>query len=230
VYEDGDDPAAPHRYHSVAEMYWAEDAAHDHDEHLLLTPHGEPATVAEAEQDERWRAAMRAELASIEENNTWSLTELASSGFFKLKRDADGNVLKHKARLMVKGYVQRPGIDFDEVFAPVARLDSVRLLLAVAKQRRWEVHHMDVKTSFLNGELEEEVYVAQQASSMLANLARFCACTRHSMGFVKHRARGTSSWTACSSLRGLSAARQSTRCTCASSMVNSSFWACTSTI
>jgi hypothetical protein len=65
---------------------------------------------------------------------------------FKLRRDTDGNVLKHKACLMAKGYVQRPGIDFDEVFAPVARLDSVRLLLAVATQKRWEVHHMDVKT------------------------------------------------------------------------------------
>jgi hypothetical protein len=165
VYKDGDDPAAPHRYRSVADLYQAEDAVHDHDERLLLTPHGEPATVAEAEQDERWSAAMRAELASIEENNTWSLTELPAGKkpiglkwVFKLKRNADGNVLKHKAHLVAKGYVQRPGIDFDEVFAPVARLDSVRLLLAVAMQRRWEVHHMDVKTTFLNGELGEEVY------------------------------------------------------------------------
>jgi hypothetical protein len=69
---------------------------------------------------------------------------------------------------VAKGYVQRPGIDFDEVFAAVARLDSVRLLLAVAMQRRWEVHHMDVKTTFLNGELGEEVYVLQPPGFVIA--------------------------------------------------------------
>jgi hypothetical protein len=64
---------------------------------------------------------------------------------------------------VAKGYVQRPGIDFTEVFAPVARLESVRVLLAVAAQEGWEVHHMDVKSAFLNGDLQEEVYVEQPA-------------------------------------------------------------------
>jgi hypothetical protein len=70
-------------------------------------------------------------------------------------------VIKHKARLVAKGYVQRAGVDFDEVFAPVTRLDSVWLLLAIAAHSGWEVHHLDVKSAFLNGELEEEVYVSQ---------------------------------------------------------------------
>jgi hypothetical protein len=111
---------------------------------------------------------MQDELTSIEENQTWSLTDLPRGKrpigvkwVYKLKRDAAGNVLKHKAHLIAKGYVQRPRIDFDEVFAPVARLDSMRLLLAVAAQHKWEVHHMDVKTAFLNGKLGEEVYVSQ---------------------------------------------------------------------
>ena len=64
-----------------------------------------------------------------------------------------------KARLVAKGYVQRHGVDYDEIFAPVARLESVRLLLAVAASAGWDVHHMDVKSAFLNGELEEEMYV-----------------------------------------------------------------------
>jgi hypothetical protein len=69
--------------------------------------------------------------------------------------------VKHKARLVAKGYVQRQGIDFEEVFAPVARMESVRVLVAVAAHYGWIVHHMDVKSAFLNGDLVEEVYVAQ---------------------------------------------------------------------
>ena len=72
-----------------------------------------------------------------------------------------GEVIKHKARLVAKGYVQKHGVDFDEVFAPVVRLDTIRLLLALAVNRGWQVHHLDVKSAFLNGELEEEVYVSQ---------------------------------------------------------------------
>ncbi|KAF0888839.1 hypothetical protein E2562_019350 [Oryza meyeriana var. granulata] len=78
---------------------------------------------------------------------------------YKLKRDEQGAVVKHKARIVAKGYIQQQGIDYDEVFAPVARMESVRMLLAVAAQRGWLVHHMDVKSTFLNGELKEEVYV-----------------------------------------------------------------------
>ena len=78
---------------------------------------------------------------------------------FKLKRNEEGEVVKHKAHLVAKGYVQKQGVDFEEVFAPVARLESVRLLLAIAAYHSWEVHHMDVKSAFLNGELKEIVYV-----------------------------------------------------------------------
>ena len=80
---------------------------------------------------------------------------------FKLKHNEEGEVVKHKARLVAKGYVQKQGVDFEEVFAPVARLESVHLLLAIAAHHSWEVHHMDVKSAFLNGELKETVYVRQ---------------------------------------------------------------------
>jgi hypothetical protein len=75
---------------------------------------------------------------------------------FKLKKNAEGEIIKYKARLVAKGYVQKQGIDFEEVFAPVARLDTVRMILALAANRGWQVHHLDVKTAFLNGDLEEE--------------------------------------------------------------------------
>ena len=78
---------------------------------------------------------------------------------YKLKKNEAGEVIKHKARLVARGFVQQASIDFDEVFAPVARMESIRLLLALAAQEGWPVHHIDVKSAFLNGELKEEVYV-----------------------------------------------------------------------
>lgn len=72
---------------------------------------------------------------------------------FKLKKDLEGNVVKHKARLVAKGYAQVQGVDFEEVSAPVARIETVRVLLALAAQGGWQVHHMDVKSAFLNGDL-----------------------------------------------------------------------------
>jgi hypothetical protein len=80
---------------------------------------------------------------------------------YKIKRDENGDIVRHKARLIAKGYVQQAGVDFDEVFAPIARLESVRTMLALVAHQRWEVHHMDVKSAFLNGDLKEEVYIAQ---------------------------------------------------------------------
>jgi hypothetical protein len=128
----------------------------------------EPNSFDEAEQDPCWRRAMLNELRSIEENQTWVLTDLplgrraiGLKWVFNVKRDEHGNIAKHKARLVVKGYAQRCGLDYDEMFAPVARLDSVRLLIALAAQEGWEIHHMDVKSAFLNGELQEEVFVQQ---------------------------------------------------------------------
>ena len=77
---------------------------------------------------------------------------------FKIKKDEQGAVIKHKARLVARGFVQQEGIDYDDAFAPVARMESVRVL-ALAAQEGWQVYHMDVKSAFLNGDLKEEVYV-----------------------------------------------------------------------
>ena len=67
--------------------------------------------------------------------------------------------MRYKARLVAKGFVEKYEVDFDEVFAPVARLETVLVLIAIAAQESWEIHNMDVKSAFLNGELKEEVYV-----------------------------------------------------------------------
>jgi hypothetical protein len=111
---------------------------------------------------------MSEEINSIEDNNTWELVDLSVGHkpiglkwAYKLKKNASGMIVKHKVRLVAKDYVQREGVDLDEVFVPVARLDLVRLLLTLAAQEGWLVHHLDVKSAFLNGELKEEVYVMQ---------------------------------------------------------------------
>jgi hypothetical protein len=80
---------------------------------------------------------------------------------FKLKRDEASAIVKHKARLVARGFVQREDINFDDTFTPVAQMESVRLLFALAAQEGWRVYHMDIKLAFLNGELKEEVYMHQ---------------------------------------------------------------------
>ncbi|KAH9323988.1 hypothetical protein KI387_043929 [Taxus chinensis] len=80
---------------------------------------------------------------------------------YKTKYNADGKVQKHKARLVARGFMQQYGVDYNKTFAPVARLDMVRMVLAIAAQNKWPIYEMDVKSAFLNGFLEEEVYVNQ---------------------------------------------------------------------
>nr|GEU93486.1 ribonuclease H-like domain, reverse transcriptase, RNA-dependent DNA polymerase [Tanacetum cinerariifolium] len=106
---------------------------------------------------------MKAELDSINRNNTWKLTTLPKGNkaiclkwVFKTKRDANGNIINHKARLVEKGYIQEHGIDFEEVFTPVARMETIRLLLAIAAKNKWEVHHLDIKSAFLHGDLKKK--------------------------------------------------------------------------
>ncbi|XP_073364593.1 retrovirus-related Pol polyprotein from transposon TNT 1-94 [Aegilops tauschii subsp. strangulata] len=134
----------------------------------LACEDGEPRSFAEAERDAAWRAAMQLEMDAVEQNRTWELADLPRghhtitlNWVFKLKRDGAGAIIKHKARLVARGFLQQEGVDFDDAFAPVARMESVRLLLALAAQEGWRVHHMDVKSAFLNGDLKEEVYVHQ---------------------------------------------------------------------
>ena len=104
----------------------------------------------------------------IEKHQTWELTEkpkdkndIGVKWVYRTKLNADGFVNKHKVRLVVKGYAQMFGVDFSETFSPIARLDTIRLLLALAAQKGWIIHRMDVKSAFLNGHLEEEIFVEQ---------------------------------------------------------------------
>lgn len=128
----------------------------------------EPAGYIEAKENQQWMAAMKEELSMIKKNQTWELVDrphdrkvIGVKWVFRTKLNPDGSVNKHKARLVVKGYAQVFGVDYSDTFAPVARLDTIRLLLALAAQRNWKVFQLDVKSAFLNGFLQEEIYVEQ---------------------------------------------------------------------
>ena len=111
---------------------------------------------------------MLEEMKAIEENETWQLVNpptgcrpISLKWVYKVKRDEHSAIVKHKARLVARGFVQREGIDFEEVVALVARMESIRLLLALAAAKDWRVHQLDIKSAFLNGELVETVFVRQ---------------------------------------------------------------------
>jgi hypothetical protein len=165
---DADDNSKDtHRFRVVDNLMYDDDELVA-DENLLLVVDKEPTTYGEAAERQEWKRAMAEELKSITDNKAWTLTDaplgkkpIGLKWVFKLKRDTDGNITRYKARLMAKGYVQRTGIDFDEVFAPVACLELVRFILAIAAHYGWTVHHLDVKSTFLNEDLVEEVYVKQ---------------------------------------------------------------------
>jgi hypothetical protein len=135
--------------------------------HLALFVDMEPLSYTSAAKLEVWRKAMEDEIQSIERNNTWKLVSLPNNKksiavklVYKVN-NSGGSIAKHKAKLVAKGFLQKEGVDNTEIFAPVSRLEIVRLIVVVAYQFNWPVVQLDVKYAFLNGKLEEEVYVEQ---------------------------------------------------------------------
>jgi Reverse transcriptase (RNA-dependent DNA polymerase) len=132
-----------------------------------LSNNNEPSTYHQAIKDPNWRRAMEEEIKALEHNKTWtweSLPEgkkpIGCKWVFKIKYKPDGSIERYKARLVAKDYNQREGIDYNETFALVAKLVTVRCLLAVASARGWHLHQLDVNNVFLHGDLQEEVYMS----------------------------------------------------------------------
>ena len=139
----------------------------------------EPRNIKEALQcpaKEKWMKAMEEEMESMRSNQVWKLVDLpkgrkaiGNKWVLKIKRNADGNIERYKARLVAKGYTQQEGIDYEETFSPVVRFTSIRLILAIVANMDLELHQMDVKTAFLNGELDKEIYMEQPVGFIKEN-------------------------------------------------------------
>ena len=141
------------------------------DDFIVYLVDNTPTTIAEAfasPDADDWKEAVHNEMDSILSNGTWELSErpygckpVGCKWVFKKKLRPDGTIEKYKARLVAKGYTQREGEDYFDTYSPVARLTTIRVLLSLAASYGLIVHQMDVKTAFLNGELEEEIYMDQ---------------------------------------------------------------------
>ncbi|GJV50765.1 zinc finger, CCHC-type containing protein [Tanacetum coccineum] len=137
----------------------------------MVTDEDDPKTFDEAMKSQDvafWKEAINDEMDSIMGNNTWVLADLppgckplGCKWIFKRKLKVDGTIEKFKARLVIQGFKQNSGIDYFDTYAPVARISTIRLLIAMASIHNLIIHQMDVKTAFLNGDLDEEVYMTQ---------------------------------------------------------------------
>ena len=113
-----------------------------------------------------WKEAIKSEIDSILQNHTWELVDLPHGSKplgckwdFKKKMKTDGTIDKYKAKLIIKGYKQQKGVEYFDSYSPVSRITSIIMMLAIASMRNLAVHQMDVKTIFINGDLEEEIYM-----------------------------------------------------------------------
>ncbi|PRQ34018.1 putative RNA-directed DNA polymerase [Rosa chinensis] len=133
---------------------------------IKISKEGEPRNFEEANQSLVWKEAMHDELKALDDNRTWSIVKLpkrqkivGARWIYKIKFNSDDSIERHKARLVARGFTQTFGVDYKETFAPVAKMNTVRVLLSVAVNCGWSLYQMDVKNAFLHGDLEEDVYM-----------------------------------------------------------------------
>ncbi|GKD12940.1 retrovirus-related pol polyprotein from transposon TNT 1-94 [Tanacetum coccineum] len=146
-------------------------------------------SYAQAEKDVEWVRAMEAELTALERNHTWNVTSLpkghkliTSKWVYKIKYKPDGKVDKFKARLVVRGFNQKEGLDHKHTFSPVAKLAIVRVLIAIAIAKQWSLHQLDINNAFLHGSIEEEIYMLPPEGYTKASPGQVCKLNRSLYG------------------------------------------------
>ena len=132
-----------------------------------VTKHVEPTSFNQAKKFDKWIKAMNEELIALESNDTWSVCSLPPGKHaigcrwvYKVKLNADGTLESYKVRLVAKGYTQQEGIDFVDTFSPVAKMNTVKTLIAVSAAKKWSLTQLDISNAFLNGDLDEEIYMS----------------------------------------------------------------------
>lgn len=135
---------------------------------FVMFARNDPICFEKAQREVKWRTTMDAEIEAIKKNDAWELIELLVGAkkvnvkwVYKTKFNENGDVDKYKARLVAKGYTQKYGIYYTEVFALVARLETIQLVISIATQKKWKILQLDLKSTFLHGELNKEVFIEQ---------------------------------------------------------------------
>ena len=159
----------------------------------------EPTCFSEAVGNEQWNVAMDEEMNALDASGTWELTPLPNEKkaigckwVYKIKHNANGLISKYKACLVVKGYAQTYGIDFEETFSLVAKMAIVRAVIAMVATKGWELQQMDMKNVFLNGELQEEVYMEHPEGYVHPNFPHYVCKLKKALYGLKQAPRA---WT-----------------------------------
>jgi hypothetical protein len=157
----------------------------------------EPVKVEKSLEDEDWVMAMQEELNNFKRNQVWTLVErpktnvIGTKWVFCNKQDENGVVTKNKKRLVAQGITQVEGLGFEETYAPVARLEAIQMLLAYVAHHDFKLYQMDVKSAFLNGPIQELVYVEQPSGFEDPKFPTTSTNSKRcSMGLSKHQEHG----------------------------------------
>ena len=159
---------------------------------VLFVENDEPSTYEESlnsSESDQWLKAMKSEMDSMYTNQVWTLVDqpeglkpIGCKWIFKKKTNMEGNVITYKARLVAKGCRKKQGVDYDETFSSVAMLKSIRILLSIFAHYDYEIWQMDVKITFLNGNLTEEVYMTQLEGFIYGSGSKVCKLHRSIYG------------------------------------------------
>lgn len=175
-------PSRTSTVHSITQYYSHDKLSSPHQSYVLsISSDKEPTTFEEANKHSHWQEAMKAEILALERNGTWKLVDLpngvkpiGNKWVYRIKRNADGTLARYKARLVAKGYNQVEGLDYFDTFSPVAKLTTVRVILALAAAQNWHLHQLDVDNAFLHGTLDEDVYMQVPAGVLTEKPNQVC--------------------------------------------------------